>query len=426
MSGCYLSHSSASSIFERLLMLKIQKELKGETDHCRSRLMKYCNGQGVDLGCGQVKLRPSAIGIDLGNPAAADMRADARVLKMYSNDFFDYVFSSHLLEQLENTEAVLREWVRIVKPGGYLVLYQADKEYYYPIGHPQCNALHKHHFSWEDLWAILEKIGGVYLVHHARFDTHVSEWSFELVVRKGQPLESVDCSEGISFLIPTLNRPQAIEEFSARVDGTTTHPENVEILFGVHADDKASIEKVQEIKSKFKISIRSEIIERHKDGVHLAFLWNQLYPRAKYPIVGYFGDDVIFHTTGWDEEVRKEFLADKSVLVSCNDVHIHRGQKATLFFTHKLVHDKLGFYLHPQFRRWYTDTFWELVYRNAGKLRYREDIVTEHLSPDVFKERTDSTYSAMQSLKGTDGPIWNSQEVREQIRKFSEILKEMK
>jgi len=157
---------------------------RGETDLCRGRLLKYCKGQGLDLGCGNVKIKPDAIAIDLYSPIA-DMNRDARDLSYYKNDFFDYVYSSHLLEEIENTEATVREWLRVIKPGGYLVLYQADKDLYYPMGDPQCNRAHKHHFGWEDLWAIIEKIGGVELEHHARYaEEPYKEWSFELVVRK--------------------------------------------------------------------------------------------------------------------------------------------------------------------------------------------------------------------------------------------------
>ena len=36
---------------------------RGETDNCRNRLLKYCDGQGLDLGCGNVKIKIDAIGI---------------------------------------------------------------------------------------------------------------------------------------------------------------------------------------------------------------------------------------------------------------------------------------------------------------------------------------------------------------------------
>lgn len=158
-----------------------EKVIKGETDHCRDRLIKYCTGQGIDLGCGNVKIKFDTIGIDLQHPNA-DMALDARDLSCYPADFFDYVYSSHLLEELENTELALKEWLRVLKPNGHLVLYQADKNTYYPIGDQRCNQSHKHHFTWEELWAILEKMGGTELVHSS--PPKHPEWSFELVVQK--------------------------------------------------------------------------------------------------------------------------------------------------------------------------------------------------------------------------------------------------
>ena len=402
-------------------------QVRGEVDHCRHRLMKYCRGQGLDLGCGNSKIRVDAIGIDIYNPNA-DMNTDARLLDQYSNNHFDYVFSSHLLEELDNTEAVLKEWLRVLKDRGYLVLYQADKDLYYPIGDPQCNGAHKHHFSWESLWAILEKIPGTKLIHHS-LHPETKEWSFELVIQKnGTDQENALTEfEGISFLIPTLNRPQGMEQFAVSVDKTTNHPQNIEIVFGVHAEDQASIQKASELKQKLRIDIRSEIIERYQDKqIHLSFLWNQIYQKAKGPIVGYFGDDVIFHTPGWDDEVRKEFLADKAILVCCNDVHVQKGKIATLFFTHKLVHDKFGFYLDMRFRRWYNDTFWDSVFRHAGKLHYREDLIAEHLHPDKFPDKADMVYKNMEHFKDIDGNLWRTPEIQNEIIAKAAVLKEMK
>jgi predicted SAM-dependent methyltransferase len=159
---------------------------KGETDNCRDRLAKYCEGQGLDIGCGVTKIKPEAIGIDLYHPNA-DMKEDARDLGFYPEGHFDYVYSSHLLEELQNTEETLKGWLRIIKLGGKIVLYQADRDFYHPLGSPECNPTHKHHFIWEDLWAIFKKITGVKLVHYKRYGSKTipgSEWSFELVVQK--------------------------------------------------------------------------------------------------------------------------------------------------------------------------------------------------------------------------------------------------
>lgn len=176
---------------------------RGETDLCRSRLIKYCKGQGLDLGCGNIKIKSDAIGIDLTNPNA-DMRQDVRLMPYYDNEHFDYIYSSHLLEEIEDTESTLKEWIRVIKPGGFLVLYQVDKEYYYPLNDPRCNKSHIHHFSLEELKDILLKTNMVDIIHEGRYDpdTH-KEWSFEIVAQKkgGETYKEAPHTTKFKFLI---------------------------------------------------------------------------------------------------------------------------------------------------------------------------------------------------------------------------------
>lgn len=405
-----------------------RKDLRGEVDNCRHRVLKYCQGQGLDIGCGVTKIKSDSIGIDLVSPLA-DMKSDGRILSDFPDEHFDYIFSSHMLEEIDDTEAILKEWLRVLKKDGYIVLYQADRDYYYPLGHELCNKRHKHHFIWEELWAIFDKIGGTKLIHHKRYgEKPYDEWSFELVVKKTSEDDIIEkTSELISILIPTLNRPDNMEKLSRSINDTSQKPELVEVAFGIHNDDKASIEKAEQLNKELKIHVNGYVIKRFEDNKpHLSFFWNQLYEKTSGEILGYFGDDVIFKTPGWDEEVRKEFQKDKSVMVSCNDIHIQRGRTATLFFTHRFVHEKIGYYMHPSFRRWFTDTFWDNVYRNAGKMKYREDIITEHFHPDVFPEKLDATYRNMDDYKNSDRALWNRPETGKEVFRCSGLLKNLK
>lgn len=408
-------------------MSKLVEEVRGETDHCRHRLMKYCRGQGLDLGCGGTKIRTDAIGIDLYSPLA-DMNMDAQLLEIYPENQFDYIFSSHMLEEIQDTESTLREWLRVIKVGGHIVLYQADKELYYQLGSPECNPRHKHHFNWEELWEIFKRIGNTKLIHHWR-EPEGKEWSFELVVRKtgdGMENDEINEWEGISLIIPTLRRPFGMKDVAISADRTAVHPQNIEIVFGIHDFDTESIEMAEKLKDMVRLEVRGELIDQYPDKrAHLSFLWNQAYAKSKYPIIGYFGDDVIFHTPGWDEEVRKEFKADRRVMVACNDVHVQRGKTATLFFTHRSVHDKIGFYLSERLRRWYTDTYLDVIYKMARLQHYREDLITEHLHPDMFPERLDSTYQSMDDLKHPDIRLWNSGELRPEMQKYAQMIMEM-
>jgi len=389
---------------------------RGETDNCRNRLLKYCKGQGLDLGCGMSKIKPDAIGIDLLSPLA-DMRLDARILPYYSSGTFDYIYSSHLLEEIEDTKSTLKEWIRLTKKGGYIVLNQADKDIYPPIGDPKCNLSHKHHFDWEELWAIFEDIGDMELIYH---NGHFkNDWSFELVVRKkGSDITAPEI-EGISLLIPTLNKPLNIQVFSESIERTTIERSEVEIIFGIREDDIESKEKIEELNTKLEISVQYEIINRYEGKIHLANVWNQLYKRAEYPVIGYFGDGVLSHTKGWDWRVKNEFKKEKNILITCNGIH---DPYTAVFFTHKTIHDHkdIGFYLNPKFKQWYTDTFWDTVFKNAGKLHFREDIIMEHLNPDIFEDRLDE---AEGSHKEEDNEVWLSKENKDEIKRLIEIVK---
>lgn len=110
--------------------------MPGETSKCRERLKHFCIGCGLDLGYGGDPILPTAITVDLPTPYAQvgnsplHLKGDARNLYWFRDNVLDYVYSSHLLEDFENTYDVLKEWLRVIKPGGYLILYCPDEPTY--------------------------------------------------------------------------------------------------------------------------------------------------------------------------------------------------------------------------------------------------------------------------------------------------------
>jgi predicted SAM-dependent methyltransferase len=163
-----------------------------ETPNCRNRLIKYCQGYGLDLGYGGDPITPSAITVDLPIPYAhvgnhpLNLGGDARNIYWFKDNVLDYVFSSHLLEDFENTEEVLREWIRVLKVGGYLVLFCPDEQIY----HEHCrktgqdyNLAHKiSNFSLAYVKKILlEKFPDMEIVHE---NPLIDVYSFEIVARK--------------------------------------------------------------------------------------------------------------------------------------------------------------------------------------------------------------------------------------------------
>lgn len=91
-------------------------------------VVQYLQGRCLDIGSGPGKVWPQVIGIDLGHDhgkPVTDMMMDGRNLCTFADGSVDGVFSSHMLDKIERAEvpAVLREWTRVLKPNGHLVLY---------------------------------------------------------------------------------------------------------------------------------------------------------------------------------------------------------------------------------------------------------------------------------------------------------------
>ena len=174
-----------------------------ESAKCRYRIISLLSEKtGIDLGCGDEKVVPTAIGIDRGGKAV-NLKADLsqpKALSFFSDKSFDYVFSSHLLEDLYDTEGILKEWWRLVKPNGHLILYLPHKDFYPNIGQPGANINHKHDFIGQDILDILDKFASyklISLTNHNEDD----EYSFELIVQK--------LDTGINQVI--INEPEDIK-----------------------------------------------------------------------------------------------------------------------------------------------------------------------------------------------------------------------
>ncbi len=156
-----------------------------EAAKCRHRVITFLRGAGLDLGCGDEKICSSAIGIGRAGGAVnlpIDMSAND-ALRIFSDCYFDYVFSAHCLEDFLGTEDVLRQWWRLIKPGGHLILYGPDPDYYPRIGTDGCNPDHKVNLYWQDVWKIVKKFGNAKKISASRHNES-NEYSWLLVVKK--------------------------------------------------------------------------------------------------------------------------------------------------------------------------------------------------------------------------------------------------
>jgi len=108
-----------------------------ETDRHRHLVTEYVQGNGVDLGSDGSPIAPWAIQLDLPdeqfksyNPnrerGNIHYQGDATDLP-FKDHTLDFVHASHLLEDFADWGPVLREWDRVLKPGGYMLIAVPDR-----------------------------------------------------------------------------------------------------------------------------------------------------------------------------------------------------------------------------------------------------------------------------------------------------------
>jgi ubiquinone/menaquinone biosynthesis C-methylase UbiE len=115
-----------------------------ETALARLYLQRYCVGLGIDIGFGGDPVVPHALTFDQPVPytsvgtAPQLLRGDCRDLRFLCNGVFDFVYSSHLIEDFTWGEIppIIREWRRVLKPGGMWVTLCPDE----PIYSAHCRA----------------------------------------------------------------------------------------------------------------------------------------------------------------------------------------------------------------------------------------------------------------------------------------------
>lgn len=109
-----------------------------ETSKVREMVRPYCIGKGCDIGFGGDKvMKVNCDGIDYPQPYAfagkdkVDIACD--VIKgdiPLPDNTYDYVYTSHLIEDFADTADALKKFIRILRPGGNLILVFPDQPKY--------------------------------------------------------------------------------------------------------------------------------------------------------------------------------------------------------------------------------------------------------------------------------------------------------
>jgi predicted SAM-dependent methyltransferase/ADP-heptose:LPS heptosyltransferase len=166
-----------------------------EAGKIRWEIVKWTRGRGLDIGAGLYRTFPHFITVDnnidavlFGHPMPRpDIPVeDGAKLDCVASASMDFVFSSHMLEHVEEENLVkcLKEWMRVIKPKGYLVLYLPDADEYPKVGEPGANPDHKWNVTYLRVCDLMKKTGvGWDLVDFQKRNAD-NEYSLYFVFRK--------------------------------------------------------------------------------------------------------------------------------------------------------------------------------------------------------------------------------------------------
>ena len=159
-----------------------------ETSKVREAVWPWVRtGVGLDVGCGPDKVHPECTGVDAGNYPNV-IKGSAEKLT-FGDSSFDWVYSAHCLEHLDQPETAIAEMVRVLKPDGTLILYLPYADWYDKV-YP--NTWHKHQFRpsdirsmvkkhWPKMWVVTEELRG------GPRKNDEQEYGFLLILKREEP-----------------------------------------------------------------------------------------------------------------------------------------------------------------------------------------------------------------------------------------------
>jgi SAM-dependent methyltransferase len=80
-------------------------------------------GRGIDIGCGPDPVQTHVRRFDREH-------GDANRISCFVTEQFDYVYSSHCLEHMDDAQVALGEWWKLVRTGGHLIVIVPDEDLY--------------------------------------------------------------------------------------------------------------------------------------------------------------------------------------------------------------------------------------------------------------------------------------------------------
>lgn len=110
----------------------------------RGDFRTFLRGDGIDIGAGTDPLRAPHASVRSWDKE----HGDGGKLSEIPDESFDFVYSSHTLEHMKSIEEAVSNWIRVLKPGGFLYIVVPEYVLYEKMTWPSIySEVHTHSFS---------------------------------------------------------------------------------------------------------------------------------------------------------------------------------------------------------------------------------------------------------------------------------------
>lgn len=142
-------------------------------------------------------------------------------------------------------------------------------------------------------------------------------------------------------------------------------------------------------------------------GLCLPLNWAARRYAEVYENVGFMGDDHLPRTHGWDLEMIRELDSLEPRIAYGNDLLQGASLPTAVFMQSRLIR-ATGCMAPQVMRHLYLDNYWKALGEAIGGLRYRDDVIIEHLHPVAHKAAWDERYAAVNSSEAdqADRAAW--------------------
>lgn len=226
----------------------------------------------------------------------------------------------------------------------------------------------------------------------------------------------------ISLLIPTKDRPHNVERLVESITETASGRHELELLFYVDKDDKATRTTLNSLEASLPDHITLQhMCDPEGDAKQYNRWWNYLWEHAKGEIFQQSADDVVYRTFGWDDAVVKTFekYDDRMVLVFCDDGHKHSSHA----FLSREWCDLLGYFIPGIFDGGFNDIWNSEIAHVLRRRVFVAEHRMEHMHQAFGKAPNDDVYKKQSARTREQGARVVYYKIENESRRYADIKK---